>query len=513
MKNRPRPVALVILDGFGQREETDGNAVAAARMPHWQRLCADGATALIDTSGIEVGLPSGQMGNSEVGHLNLGSGRVVYQDYTRISKAIEDGSIADNAALTDAMDAVAGSARTLHLLGLLSPGGVHSHEEHLFALARLAQARGVRNLCIHAILDGRDMPPKSAAASLARMQAVLDEMGIGRIATLCGRFYAMDRDNRWDRVAAAYRLYTEGHCEHRAADAQSALAAAYERGESDEFVMPTAVGEPALVSDGDSVIFGNYRADRAREITAAFITPGFAEFAPHRAVELHSFVCLTQYRSDFDTPVAFAPVALHNVLGEYVASLGLRQLRIAETEKYAHVTFFFNGGREEPFDGEDRVLIPSPQVRTYDLQPEMSAPEVTDKLVAAIASGDYDLIVCNFANADMVGHTGVFAAAVKALETLDTCLGRIAAALDEAGGALLVTADHGNVEQMTDASTGQAHTAHTTNRVPLLLYGAPGRLHDGGALSDIAPTLLDIMQIEPPAEMTGRSLLREDGQT
>jgi 2,3-bisphosphoglycerate-independent phosphoglycerate mutase len=447
------------------------------------------------------------MGNSEVGHLNLGAGRVVYQDYTRISAAIEDKSILENAVLCDAMDGCAHSDTTLHMLGLLSPGGVHSHEEHLYALIRMARDRGVTRLVVHAILDGRDMPPKSAGPSLEKLQKVMDDTGLGRIGSIAGRFYAMDRDNRWDRVSAAYRLYTEGAGAHRAADAQEALEQAYARDETDEFVSPTAVGEDVTVRDGDSVIFWNYRADRAREITRAFIEPRFTEFDERRFVALRRYVCLTQYRGDFDAPVAFAPNDLANSLGEVMQKHGLQQLRIAETEKYAHVTFFFSGGRETPFEGEQRILIPSPKVRTYDLKPEMSAPEVTDKLVAAIDAGTFDLVVCNFANADMVGHTGNFDAAVKAIETLDTCVGRIAEAVSRAGGAMLVTADHGNAEQMTDAATGQAHTAHTTNPVPLLLYGIQRKLTEGGALSDIAPTLLEIMQIEQPEEMTGHSLL------
>jgi 2,3-bisphosphoglycerate-independent phosphoglycerate mutase len=500
-------VALIILDGFGYREDTPGNAIAAARTPQWERLCSEGYRTLIETSGINVGLPQGQMGNSEVGHLNLGAGRVVYQDFTRISAAIDDGSLHDNPVLCDAMDGCAAADRTLHLPGLLSPGGVHSHEDHLFALIRMAKQRGVKKLAVHAILDGRDMPPKSAAPSIEKLQGVLDECGIGTIATLAGRFYAMDRDNRWDRVAAAYRLYTEGVSEHRAGDAMTALNEAYARDETDEFVSPVKVGAGAVVEDGDAVVFWNYRADRARELTRCFIEPDFDGFEPRRFVALRRFVCLTQYQASFAAPVAFGPNELPNSLGEVVAGLGLRQLRIAETEKYAHVTFFFNGGVETPFEGEKRILVPSPKVRTYDLQPEMNAPEVTDKLVAAIGSGEFDLVICNYANADMVGHTGNFDAAVKAIEALDTCIGRVADAVAEAGGAMLVTADHGNAEQMTDPHTEQAHTAHTTNPVPLLLYGLPGELKPGGVLSDIAPTLLEMMGLEQPAEMTGTSLL------
>ena len=507
MTNRPRPVALLILDGFGHREATDGNAIAAASTPNWDRLKREGRHALIDTSGERVGLPQGQMGNSEVGHLNLGAGRVVYQDFTRISAAIADGSLSDNAVLLDAMDGCAAAGRTLHFLGLLSPGGVHSHEEHLYALIRMARSRGVQHLAVHAILDGRDMPPRSAAPSIEKLQAVLDSQGVGHIASLAGRFYAMDRDNRWERVEKAYRLYTEGVSEHTATDALTALNDAYARDEGDEFVTPVCIGEGATIADGDAVVFWNYRADRARQITRAFIEPGFDEFTSRRFVALRRYVCMTEYNADFDAPVAYGPLELPNSFGEIVARHGLKQLRIAETEKYAHVTFFFNGGVETAFEGEERILVPSPKVRTYDLQPEMSAGEVTDKLVAAIDSAEFDVIICNYANADMVGHTGHFEAAVKAVETLDACLGRVAEALDRAGGAMLVTADHGNVEQMTDPKTSQAHTAHTTNPVPLVLYGRDSDLRDGGALSDIAPTLLALMDMAPPDEMTGSSLL------
>ncbi len=507
MTNPPRPVALLILDGFGHREATDGNAIAAASTPNLARLGDAGTRSLIDTSGERVGLPDGQMGNSEVGHLNLGAGRVVYQDYTRISAAIRDGSILNNAVLADAMDGCAASGRTLHFLGLLSPGGVHSHEEHLYALVRMARARGVKSIAVHAILDGRDRPPKSAAPSIEKLQSVLAEEGVGHIASLAGRFYAMDRDNRWDRVEKAYRLYVDGVGQHSADDALGALEAAYAREETDEFVSPVRIGDGATVADGDAVIFWNYRADRAREITKAFIEPGFDGFANRRFVALRRYVCLTEYHADFDAPVAFGPLDLPNSFGEIVARQGLQQLRIAETEKYAHVTFFFNGGVETPFAGEKRILVPSPKVRTYDLKPEMSAAEVTDKLVAAIDSGTFDVVICNYANADMVGHTGDFAAAVKAVETLDECVGRVADAIERAGGAMLVTADHGNVEQMTDPQTEQAHTAHTTNPVPLLLYGLDAGLRDGGALSDIAPTLLAMMGLEQPADMTGQSLL------
>jgi 2,3-bisphosphoglycerate-independent phosphoglycerate mutase len=507
MTQRPRPIVLTILDGWGADDSPEHNAIAAANTPNWERMWQQYPHSLIDTSGIAVGLPGGQMGNSEVGHLNLGAGRVIYQDSTRISKAIEDGDFFDNAELVAAVDAAQDVNGVVHLIGLLSPGGVHSSDEHLFAMVRLAAQRGAE-VRVHAILDGRDMPPRSAEPSLQKMQALLDELGCGRIASVIGRYYAMDRDNRWERVEMAYRLVVEGIAEHVAPDAISALREAYSRNENDEFVAATCIGRNEAMRDGDSVVFMNFRADRARELTRAIELDDFSEFERSKRPQLSRFTCLTEYQADFGLPVAFPPVRPDNVLGEYIAAQGLKQLRIAETEKYAHVTFFFNGGEETPFDGEDRELIPSPHVATYDLQPEMSAPELTEKLVAAIHSGKYDLIICNYANADMVGHTGVFDAAVKAVETLDDCLGKLETALQNVGGEMLVTADHGNVEQMYDDGTGQAHTAHTTNLVPLLYVGRrQARLLEGGALADVAPTLLELMGLDIPAEMTGRVLV------
>ncbi len=502
----PRPIVLAILDGWGHTEDTEHNAIHAARTPNWDRLLATCPNAWVDTSGIAVGLPGGQMGNSEVGHLNLGAGRVIYQDVTRISKAIDDGEFATNPQLLATVDAAIANRGAVHVIGLLSPGGVHSLDEHLFAMVRLAAARGAR-VYVHALLDGRDMPPRSARESLKRMDAVCREAGNARIASIVGRYFAMDRDQRWDRVAQAYELIANATGEFHSPDAVAALDAAYARGEDDEFVKATVVGDPAPMRDGDSTVFMNFRADRARELTQAFTQEDFDGFArTHRPV-LSRFTCLTQYHKDFGLPVAFPPSRPENVLGEYLASLGLRQLRIAETEKYAHVTFFFNGGEETPYPGEDRVLVPSPRVATYDLKPEMSAPEVTDRLIDAIASETYDFIVVNYANADMVGHTGKFDAAVQAIETLDACIGRLADAVRKAGGELLVTADHGNVEQMFDDGTGQAHTAHTTNLVPLLYVGRNAALKPGGALSDIAPTVLTLMGLDIPAEMTGRPLV------
>lgn len=507
MSQRPRPVVLAILDGWGYTETAEHNAIHAARTPNWDRLWQENPHSWVDTSGIAVGLPSGQMGNSEVGHLNLGAGRVIYQDVTRISKAIDDGEFFENPSLLNAVDAAKSAGGAVHVVGLLSPGGVHSLDEHLFAMVRLAAERGA-TVYVHAILDGRDMPPRSARASLEKMDALCRETGRGRIVSMIGRYFAMDRDKRWDRVQKAYDLMTLADAEHHAADPLAGLEAAYARGEDDEFVQPTVVGEPVRVSDGDSVVFMNFRADRARELTQAFTQEDFDGFARRARPRLARFVCLTQYRKDFGLPVAFPPTRPRNVLGEYLAGLGLTQLRIAETEKYAHVTFFFNGGEEAAYSGEDRVLVPSPQVATYDLKPEMSAPEVTDRLVEAIGSGKYDFIVVNYANADMVGHTGKFDAAVKAVEALDQCIGRLAEAVKTAGGELLITADHGNVEQMYDDATGQAHTAHTTNLVPLLYLGRRATLVPGGALSDIAPTVLRLMNLDIPPEMTGTPLVK-----
>ena len=513
MTKKIRPAVLVILDGWGLSDSDDHNAIRAARTPVWDRLWAEHAHTAIKTSGSSVGLPGGQMGNSEVGHLNLGAGRVVYQEFTRVSRSIRTGSFFTNRTLTDAVDLAAAQGTAVHIFGLLSPGGVHSHEEHIHAMARLAVERGARDVYMHAFLDGRDMPPKSAEASLVAMNRVFEELGAGRIAGIVGRYFAMDRDHRWDRIERAYDLITQGMAPYRAEDACAALEQAYARGESDEFVQPTLVvppgAEPAFVRDGDVIINMNYRSDRARQITRPFIEPDFDGFTRKVVRRIATYVSLTEYNKEFDIPVAYPPERLVNTFGEYIANLGLHQLRLAETEKYAHVTFFFNGGIEQPNEGEDRILIPSPKVATYDLKPEMSANEVTDHLVAAIESDTYDAIICNYANGDMVGHTGKFEAAVRAVETLDRCLGRVVKALDKAGGEMLITADHGNAEQMRDPVSGQAHTAHTTNLVPLI-YVAHRRavLTENGALCDIAPTLLHIMGLPKPPEMTGRTLLQ-----
>ena len=502
-----RPVVLMILDGWGHREDPTDNALAQARTPNWDALLASAPHALIHTEGRHVGLPDGQMGNSEVGHMNLGAGRVVYQDLTRIDAAIEDGSFFTNHELLGACSAVRGTGGTLHLMGLVSPGGVHSHEDHLLAMIDMARREGVREVAVHAFLDGRDMPPRSAAPSLRRLQAACDAAGNARIATVSGRYFAMDRDRRWDRVRKAWDAMVEAHAAHAAPSASEALEAAYARGENDEFVDPTVIDAGAPVRDGDAVVFMNFRADRARQLTAAFAAPEFDGFQAARPA-LSRFVCLTEYDARLPVPVAFGPEDLRNTLGEVLANHGLRQLRIAETEKYAHVTFFFSGGREDEYPGEVRILVPSPDVATYDLKPEMSCPEVTAKLVAAIDSGRFDVCVCNIANPDMVGHSGSLAAAVQAVEAVDVAIGAVSDAVRRAGGALLVTADHGNVEMMRDPATGQPHTSHTVGPVPFVYQGTrPARLRSGGSLRDVAPTVLDLLGLEKPAEMTGRSLL------
>ena len=508
MTSTPKPLVLIILDGFGHSDIPEHNAIFAANKPVYDRLCATQPHGLISGSGMDVGLPDGQMGNSEVGHMNLGAGRVVYQDFTRVTKAIRDGEFFENPVLTAAVDKAASAGKAVHILGLLSDGGVHSHQDHLVAMAELAAQRGAEKIYLHAFLDGRDTPPRSAQSSIELLDGTFAKLGKGRIATLIGRYYAMDRDNRWDRVSAAYNLIVDSAAEYTADTAQAGLEAAYARDESDEFVKATRIGEAVKVEDGDAVIFMNFRADRARELSRAFVEADFNEFPRARLPKLAAYIGLTQYSAKIPAPAAFAPSSLNNVLGEYLAKNGKTQLRIAETEKYAHVTFFFSGGREEPFEGEERILIPSPKVATYDLQPEMNAPEVTDRIVEAIEQQRYDVIVVNYANGDMVGHTGVFEAAVKAVEALDTCVGRIVEALDKVDGEALITADHGNVEQMEDECTGQAHTAHTTEPVPFIYVGKRNvKVRDGGVLADVAPTMLKLLGLEKPVEMTGTSIL------
>ncbi|WP_181297563.1 2,3-bisphosphoglycerate-independent phosphoglycerate mutase [Pseudomonas sp. Q2-TVG4-2] len=508
MPAAPKPLVLMILDGFGHSDNPEFNAIHAANKPVYDRLLASQPHGLISGSGMDVGLPDGQMGNSEVGHMNLGAGRVVYQDFTRVTKSIRDGDFFENPNICAAVDKAVAAGNAVHILGLLSDGGVHSHQDHLVAMAELAVKRGAEKIYLHAFLDGRDTPPKSAQHSIELMQATFTRLGKGRVASLVGRYFAMDRDNRWDRVEQAFNLIVDGKAEYHADYAVDGLIAAYERGESDEFVKATTIGEPVRMEDGDAVVFMNFRADRARELTRCFVEKDFNEFPRTRVPQLAGFVMLTQYAASIPAPSAFAPEALTNVLGEYLANNGKTQLRIAETEKYAHVTFFFSGGREEPFAGEERILIPSPQVATYDMQPEMSAPEVTDRIVDAIENQRYDVIIVNYANGDMVGHTGVFEAAVKAVECLDKCIGRIVEALDKVGGEALITADHGNAEQMEDAMTGQAHTAHTCEPVPFIYYGKRNlRIREGGVLADVAPTMLTLLGLPVPGEMTGRSIV------
>jgi 2,3-bisphosphoglycerate-independent phosphoglycerate mutase len=504
-KHNHKPLVLMILDGWGYRPETDHNAIALAKTPCWDKLWNKDPHSLIETSGESVGLPPGQMGNSEVGHMSIGAGRIVHQDYTRIEQSIRDRSFHQNRELGRAIEAVRESDRTVHVMGLLSPGGVHSHEDQFLETVSLAAERGAKSLAVHIFLDGRDTPPRSAQSSIERMQKLVDRIPGARICTVTGRYYAMDRDKRWDRVERAYGAITCGQSATTAASAIDALHKAYKRGENDEFVQPTLIGNPAGVHDGDSIIFINFRADRARELTMAFVTEPFDGF-DRQKIKLAEFVCMTQYKTGLPVTVAFPPEILSHLLGEELASNGLHQLRIAETEKYAHVTFFFNGGEEVPFDLEDRILVPSPDVATYDLQPEMSAPELSRRLVDAIHSGKYDVIICNVANPDMVGHTGSLAAAIKAVESVDACLARITAAIDEVGGEMLITADHGNVEQMLDESSGQSHTAHTTNLVPFLFHGRPATIADTGSLRDIAPTILYLLGLTQPEEMTGSPL-------
>jgi 2,3-bisphosphoglycerate-independent phosphoglycerate mutase len=516
MATRPKPVALIILDGWGYSESPDYNGIYAADTPFWDHMWATYPHTLIRTSGIDVGLPAGQMGNSEVGHTNIGAGRVVYQESTRIDRSIKTGSFFENATLTEPLDSAIEQGKAVHVFGLLSDGGVHSHDSHLQAMVRLAAQRGAKDIYVHVFTDGRDTPPQSALAPVKRMQAVFDELGVGRFATMIGRYYAMDRDNRWDRVQQAYNLMFHGESQHLAESAEDAIEASYARDECDEFIHATAITkageEPVRVNEGDALFFMNFRADRARELRRAIVDDDFNEFDRGERVELSGIVSLTEYSAALSIPAAFPPERLQNVMGEYVANKGLRQMRLAETEKYAHVTFFFNGGEETVFEGEDRILVPSPGVSTYDLQPEMSADEVTEHFVEAINAGRHDLIICNYANTDMVGHTGNQDAVITAVETIDECLKRVVEALNAVGGEALITADHGNAELLFDVETGQRHTAHTTNPVPLIYVGRSANLLENGALSDLSPTLLAMMDLPQPEEMTGRSLIEFAGE-
>lgn len=512
MSKVDHPVMLIVLDGWGHSDESEFNAIEAANTPNWDRYLRDYPHELIRCSGTDVGLPDAQMGNSEVGHMHLGAGRTINQDFTRISLAIADGEFADNPAWSPAMKQAAADGKAVHILGLLSPGGVHSHEDHILALVDAATRQGVTQVYIHAFLDGRDTPPRSAADSINRVSEHCVKLGTGRIATLVGRYLAMDRNSNWDRTREAYELLVDGKAEYSATTPAAGLEAAYARDENDEFVKTTTIvpdgGSVVRIEDGDVVIFANFRADRARQLTAAFTAPHFDGFTRARVPALAAFITMTSYSADFAVPTAFPPIELKNTFGEWVAAHGLKQLRIAETEKYAHVTFFFDGGIEQAAEGEDRILIDSPAVATYDLKPEMSAVEVTDALVAAIDRRQYDTIVCNYANADMVGHTGDFDATVRCIETLDACLGRVIESALANGMEVLITADHGNAEKMR-AGTGskQVHTAHTSNLVPLIYIGRRGKIAADGCLSDIAPTMLTLMGLERPAEMTGRPLV------
>ena len=510
-----KPIVLIILDGWGYRKEHQANAIYHAKTPVIDGLMTNYPNMLIETSGMAVGLPDGQMGNSEVGHVNLGAGRVVYQDFTRITKAISDNEFEQNPALCNAVDKAVAANKAVHVFGLLSPGGVHSHEDHIFAMLALAKNRGATKVYLHAFLDGRDTPPRSAKASLLKAQAMFEKLfnneTESQIASIIGRYYAMDRDQRWDRVEKAYNLLVCGEAEHQFTDAISALDAAYQRGENDEFVQASAIltkdQQTIKVDDGDAMIFMNFRADRARQFTRCFTETNFTGFMRKKTPQLSDFVMLTEYAADIKTSCAFPPASLPNVLGEWLAKHHKTQLRISETEKYAHVTFFFSGGKEDTFVGEERILVPSPQVATYDLQPEMNSVLLTDKLVNAITSKKYDFIVCNYPNGDMVGHTGKFDAAVKACEAVDTAIGRVIKALHEVNGECLITADHGNAEQMIDEKTGQAHTAHTCEPVPLIYVGRPATPATQGTLSDIAPTILTLMEMEIPSDMTGTNLM------
>ncbi|NRB39337.1 MAG: 2,3-bisphosphoglycerate-independent phosphoglycerate mutase [Pseudomonadales bacterium] len=503
------PTVLIILDGWGHREDPKDNAIANAHTPHWQALQAQHPHTLIATSGMDVGLPEGQMGNSEVGHMSLGAGRIVYQNISRINKAIDDGDFFTNTAYCNAIASAIAANKAVHIIGLLSPGGVHSHQDHIQAMVKMAHDKGAKAIYVHAILDGRDTPPRSAEAYLATLEATCQQNN-AQIASVIGRYYAMDRDNRWDRVEKAYNLLTGINAEFSADNAQAALSQAYARDENDEFVGATAIAGGAAITDGDAVLFMNFRADRAREITRAFVDDNFDGFARRNKLALADFVMTTEYAESIKASCAYPPTKLKNVLPQYLADNGKTQLRIAETEKYAHVTFFFSGGREALYKGEERELVPSPDVATYDLQPEMSAHEVSEKLVTAIKSGKFDTIICNFANGDMVGHTGIYEAAIKAVETLDTCIKDLTDAVIEVGGHCLITADHGNCEQMMDYDSGQPHTQHTTELVPLMYVGKLQNVtlaEKGGRLADIAPTILDLMGMDQPAEMTGHSLI------
>lgn len=506
------PVVLLILDGFGYREDITDNAIAQANKPNWDKLCKEYPHTLINASESFVGLPAGQMGNSEVGHLNIGAGRIVFQEFERINNEIASGEFNQNPILLEAVNKAKSADKALHIFGLISDGGVHSHQDHIYAMINMAAKLGLSKIYVHAFLDGRDTPPLSAKTYLQALEDQIQRIGAGKIASICGRYYAMDRDKRWERVAPAYTLLTEGKGVFTASTALECLEAAYARGENDEFVKATAITQPGeasvFVDDGDVIVFMNFRSDRARQMTTCFLDAHFEGFKRNKLPKLGGYYTLTMYdKSEVNAKAVFPPNDIHNTFGEYIANQGLKQLRIAETEKYPHVTFFFNGGEEKVFEGESRILVPSPKVATYDLQPEMSAFELTGKLEEAILSQEFAAIICNYANCDMVGHTGIMPAAIKAVETLDTCIGRLVKAAQSVGAEIIITADHGNVEMMQDVENNQPHTQHTTNLVPLLYIGREAEMAKTGALSDIAPSLLQLMGLPQPAEMTGHSLV------
>ena len=512
MSKNYQTTLLCILDGWGYSENSKCNAILQANTPNWDQLWSTRPKTLITTHGVHVGLAAGQMGNSEVGHINIGAGRVVYQEATRINRSILTKSFFKNEVLVEPVKNAAKNDKAIHIMGLVSTGGVHSYLSHIEAMIKLAAQHGVSKIFCHAFLDGRDTPPQSAKQYLQQLEDLFAQLGVGKVASIIGRFYAMDRDHRWQRVEKAYNMIINGEAEYHFNNSISALEAAYSRAETDEFVNASIIGEPVPVEDGDSIIFMNFRSDRARELTESILFSEFSGFNRTRVPKIHTFVSLTKYKDNYPTKVAFPTDYINNCFGEYIANLGLLQLRIAETEKYPHVTFFFNGGVERKFAGEDRILINSPKVKTYDLQPEMSAYPVTDELVKAINSSKYDVIICNFANSDMVGHTGMIDAAVQAIEVLDECIGKVVTAIEDNNGQMLITADHGNSEQMCDYDTGETMTAHTTNLVPLVYIGdrANVSFNEHGCLSDLAPTLLDLMDIDKPSEMGGCSLIAKD---
>ncbi len=503
-----KPIALVIMDGYGINNDTYGNAIAAAKKPNLDKFFAECPSTIIGASGLDVGLPDGQMGNSEVGHTNMGAGRIVYQMLVKISKSIEDGKFFGNPALMAAMVNCKKNKSALHVMGLLSPGGVHSHITHLYGLLEMAKRNGIDKVYVHAFLDGRDVPPSSAAEYMREAVSEMNKIGVGKVATVCGRFYAMDRDNAWDRVEKAYDalVMREGIKE---SDPVQAIENSYANGVTDEFMVPAVIDGGECIKENDSVVFFNFRPDRARQITRAFVDPEFTGFERKKGYFPVKFICMAQYDASMpNVDVAFPPEQLKNVMGEYLSKLGKTQLRIAETQKYAHVTFFFNGGEETVFEGEDRILIKSPDVETFDLKPEMSAYEVTDAVEKAIAEDKYDVIILNFANCDMVGHTGIMEAAVKAVEAVDECVGRVVKAIEKQGGVTIITADHGNADKLKEAD-GSPFTAHTTNPVPVIVVGHECKLREGGVLADLVPTMLEIMGVPQPAEMTGKSLIEK----